>query len=227
MNEIKRTRKKRKITNKMGSKAVVSVYLIISLCAAIFVTRGVAQMQNPQAIPGLFPPGLVPIDLVKCWSSLFTVQGCYLLISSNVGRLSYRPRMCLGNLQLIFFWKIENVEAACCKMQMLASYVSFESFFPPSSRTIVRAIPGLFPLGLVPIDLVKCWSSLFTVQGCVLAISNSFFSGKFENVEAACCKVFSTLDANCWPHMFPLNPFFPPLLKDNCARIIPNSPAHN
>jgi len=120
IDEIKRTREKRKITNKMGSKAVVSVYLIISLCAAIFVTRGVAQMQNPQAIPGLFPPGLVPI-----------------------------------------------------------------------------------------------------------AISNSFFSGKIENVEAACCKVFSTLDANCWPHMFPLNPFFPPLLKDNCARIIPNSPAHN
>ncbi|ESQ38659.1 hypothetical protein EUTSA_v10029285mg [Eutrema salsugineum] len=37
---------------------------------------------------------------------------------------------------------------------------------------------------------------------------------------------FSTLDANCWPHMFPLNPFFPPLLKDNCARIVPNSPTH-
>nr|VDD21780.1 unnamed protein product [Brassica oleracea] len=121
----------------MGSKAVVSVYLIISLCAAIFVTRGVAQMQNPQAIPGLFPPGLVPIDLVKCWSSL--------LPSKDVS-----------------------------------------------------------------------WQS-----------PTHFFSGKIENVEAACCKVFSTLDANCWPHMFPLNPFFPPLLKDNCARIIPNSPAHN
>ncbi|ESQ38658.1 hypothetical protein EUTSA_v10029307mg [Eutrema salsugineum] len=48
----------------------------------------------------------------------------------------------------------------------------------------------------------------------------------FENVEAACCKAFSTLDANCWPHMFPLNPFFPPLLKENCARIVPNSPTH-
>ncbi|XP_013617053.1 PREDICTED: uncharacterized protein LOC106323486 [Brassica oleracea var. oleracea] len=83
-----------------------------------------------------------------------------------------------------------------------------------------QAIPGLFPPGFVPIDLVKCWSSLFTVQGCVLAISNSFFSGKFENVEAACC-VFN------FRYMFPLNPFFPPLLKDNCARIIPNSPAHN
>ncbi|KAJ4911443.1 hypothetical protein Rs2_06064 [Raphanus sativus] len=121
----------------MGSKTIVSVYLIISLCASIFITRGVAQIQNPQANPGLFPPGLVPVDLVKCWSSLFNVQGC------------------------------------------------------------------------------------------VLAISNSFLSGNFENVEAACCKVFSTLDANCWPQMFPLNLFFPPLLKDNCARIVPNSPAHN
>ncbi|WZY75956.1 hypothetical protein YC2023_022340 [Brassica napus] len=217
----------------MGSKAVVSVYLIISLCAAIFVTRGVAQMQNPQAIPGLFPPGLVPIDLVKCWSSLFTVQGCVLAISNS-----------------FFSGKFENVEAACCKVfstldaNCWPHMFPLNPFFPPllkdncaritpnspahnSQMQNPQTIPGLFPPGLVPIDLVKCWSSLFTVQGCVLAISNSFFSGKFENVEAACCKVFSTLDANCWPHMFPLNPFFPPLLKDNCARITPNSPAHN
>ncbi|CAN7039269.1 unnamed protein product [Brassica rapa subsp. trilocularis] len=208
----------------MGSKAVVSVYLIISLCAAIFVTRGVAQMQNPQAIPGLFPPGLVPIDLVKCWSSLFTVQGCVLAISNS-----------------FFSGNFENVEAACCKVfstldaNCWPHMFPLNPFFPPllkdncalAQMQNPQAIPGLFPPGLVPIDLVKCWSSLFTVQGCVLAISNSFFSGKFENVEAACCKVFSTLDANCWPHMFPLNPFFPPLLKDNCARITPNSPAHN
>ncbi|CAN7039277.1 unnamed protein product [Brassica rapa subsp. trilocularis] len=208
----------------MGSKAVVSVYLIISLCAAIFVTRGVAQMQNPQAIPGLFPPGLVPIDLVKCWSSLFTVQGCVLAISNS-----------------FFSGNFENVEAACCKVfstldaNCWPHMFPLNPFFPPllkdncalAQMQNPQAIPGLFPPGLVPIDLVKCWSSLFTVQGCVLAISNSFFSGTFENVEAACCKVFSTLDANCWPHMFPLNPFFPPLLKDNCARITPNSPAHN
>ncbi|KAL0824718.1 hypothetical protein Bca101_048395 [Brassica carinata] len=200
----------------MGSKAVVSVYLIISLCAAIFVTRGVAQMQNPQAIPGLFPPGLVPIDLVKCWSSLFTVQGCVLAISNS-----------------FFSGKFENVEAACCKVfstldaNCWPHMFPLNPFFPPLLKDNCARDSRTFPPGLVPIDLVKCWSSLFTVQGCVLAISNSFFSGKFENVEAACCKVFSTLDANCWPHMFPLNPFFPPLLKENCARIIPNSPAHN
>ncbi|AED96285.1 putative Prolamin-like domain-containing protein [Arabidopsis thaliana] len=121
----------------MGSKTILSVILIVSLCVAIFVTQGVAHMQTPPTtVPGIFPPGL-------------------------------------------------------------------------------------------PIDLVKCWSSLFNVEGCVLEIAKSIFSGKFENVEAACCKAFSTLDANCWPHMFPLNPFFPPLLKDSCARIVPNSPTHN
>ncbi|XP_056844726.1 uncharacterized protein LOC108833885 [Raphanus sativus] len=86
-------------------------------------------------------------------------------------------------------------------------------------------IPGFFSPGS-PVDLIKCWSSLFSVEGCVLEISRSIFSGKFENVEAACCKAFSTLDANCWPHMFPLNPFFPPLLKENCAGI-PNFSAHS
>ncbi|CAA7057814.1 unnamed protein product [Microthlaspi erraticum] len=95
------------------------------------------------------------------------------------------------------------------------------------TQGVAQVQPPLTTPGFVlpgsPIDLVKCWSSLFNVEGCVLEISKSIFSGKFENVEAACCKVFSTLDANCWPQMFPLNPFFPPLLKDNCARIVPNS----
>ncbi|CAH8263871.1 unnamed protein product [Arabidopsis lyrata] len=120
----------------MGSKAVVSILLMVSLCGTISFTQGVAEMQKQPTFPGLFPPGL-------------------------------------------------------------------------------------------PIDLVKCWSSLFNVEGCVLEISKSIFSGKFENIEGACCKAFSALDANCWPHMFPLNPFFPPLLKDICARIVPNSPTHN
>ncbi|CAA7051861.1 unnamed protein product [Microthlaspi erraticum] len=77
-----------------------------------------------------------------------------------------------------------------------------------------------------PVDIEKCWSSLFNVEGCVLELFKSVFSGKFGNVGVSCCKAYSTIDANCWPHMFPLNPFFPPLLKDNCAHIVPNSPAH-
>ncbi|CAL9244721.1 unnamed protein product [Arabidopsis halleri] len=87
---------------------------------------------------------------------------------------------------------------------------------PPQSKSLPSS----------PIDLEKCWSSLFNVHGCVLELYKSVFSGKFGNVGIACCKAYSTIDANCWPHMFPLNPFFPPLLKDNCAHIVPNLPAH-
>ncbi|CAH8384489.1 unnamed protein product [Eruca vesicaria subsp. sativa] len=101
----------------MGWEAVVSVYLIICLYAAIFDPRGVTEMQNPR-------------------------------------------------------------------------------------------IPGIFPPGLVPVDLVKCWSSLFNIQGCVLGLSASFLSGKFENIEAEYCKAFSSLDANCWPHVS-FESFFP------------------
>ncbi|KAG7612796.1 Prolamin-like domain [Arabidopsis suecica] len=91
-------------------------------------------------------------------------------------------------------------------------------------QTPPTTVPGIFPPGL-PIDLVKCWSSLFNVEGCVLEIAKSIFSGKFENVEAACCKAFSTLDANCWPHMFPLNPFFPPLPRI-AALVLSPTPLH-
>lgn len=83
----------------------------------------------------------------------------------------------------------------------------------------VPTIPGLFPPGS-PIDIPKCWSSLFNVQGCIQEIYKSFFSGQFANIEAECCKTFSAIDTNCWPHMFPLNPFFPPLLKNICAHIV-------
>ncbi|VVB17846.1 unnamed protein product [Arabis nemorensis] len=87
-------------------------------------------------------------------------------------------------------------------------------------------IPSIFP-PISPIVPIKCWSALFNVQGCVLEIYNSIFAGQFGNIGATCCKTFSTIDANCWPQMFPLNPFFPRLLKDNCARIVPNSPPRN
>ncbi|CAA7051863.1 unnamed protein product [Microthlaspi erraticum] len=77
-----------------------------------------------------------------------------------------------------------------------------------------------------PVDLEKCWMSLFNVEGCVLELIQSVFSGKYGKVGVACCKAFSTIDANCWPYMFPLNPFFPPLIKDSCAHIVPKLPAH-
>ncbi|KAG7545005.1 Prolamin-like domain [Arabidopsis suecica] len=105
---------------------------------------------------------------------------------------------------------------AICAAILITPGIAHDDQPPPRSQ---------FPPDF-PIDLEKCWSSLFNTQGCVFELLKSVFSGQFGNVGVACCKAFSTIDANCWPHMFPLNPFFPPLLKDNCAHIVPNSPTH-
>jgi hypothetical protein len=107
--------------------------------------------------------------------------------------------------------------------------------FPPllkdgCSRIISGAPTHTKPQFLVipgsPIDLTKCLSSLVNVEGCVTEIYKSVFTGKFGNVGYMCCKAFSAVDVKCWPQMFPLNPFFPPLLKKECSPINAATPTH-
>ncbi|CAN8254884.1 unnamed protein product [Cochlearia groenlandica] len=81
----------------------------------------------------------------------------------------------------------------------------------------VSNIPGFSASGS-PIDIAKCWSFIFDVQGCVQEIYDSIFLDRLDNVGTACCEAFLVVDTSCWPHMFPSNPFFPHLLRDNCAR---------
>ncbi|CAN8278313.1 unnamed protein product [Cochlearia groenlandica] len=85
---------------------------------------------------------------------------------------------------------------------------------------VLQVRPGLSQLipRPNPRDFAKCWLSLFNVKGCVQEIYKSMiFSHKFNHVGTECCKAFSAIDTNCWPRMFPSNPFFPLLLKDKCA----------
>ncbi|CAH2070040.1 unnamed protein product, partial [Thlaspi arvense] len=49
----------------------------------------------------------------------------------------------------------------------------------------------------------------------ILEINKIVFTGKFESVGTKCSKVFMEVDEKCWPQMFPLNPLFPPILKDD------------
>ncbi|XP_062010498.1 uncharacterized protein LOC133726876 [Rosa rugosa] len=78
------------------------------------------------------------------------------------------------------------------------------------------SIPGLFPPG-TPQDALKCWSSLTGISGCVMEIFQSVFSLQLGTIGADCCKAFLSIEESCLPKMFPLTPFFPPLLKNFCA----------
>ncbi|EOA14651.1 hypothetical protein CARUB_v10027912mg [Capsella rubella] len=67
-------------------------------------------------------------------------------------------------------------------------------------------------------NITKCLSTVMNIPGCIAEISQSIVTGKFGNIGPACCKAFLEAEAKCIPKV-PVNPFFPPMLKEQCSRI--------
>ncbi|XWS52516.1 hypothetical protein CRYUN_Cryun11dG0077200 [Craigia yunnanensis] len=65
-------------------------------------------------------------------------------------------------------------------------------------------------------DLAGCLSSFTSVEGCIEAIDKAVSDKTFDNLEHACCKAITLLADNCWPIIFPDQPFVPFLLKTVC-----------
>ncbi|KAL1221997.1 hypothetical protein V5N11_013718 [Cardamine amara subsp. amara] len=89
-------------------------------------------------------------------------------------------------------------------------------------------LPYLFPFQPIPgmpglPDVTKCWSLVMDIPGCLAEISQSIFTLQFGNLGPACCKAFLEVEANCIPKI-PFNPFFPPMLKEQCSRIVGATP---
>ena len=89
-------------------------------------------------------------------------------------------------------------------------------------------IPFLYPIQPNPgmpglPDIMKCWSSVMDIPGCLVEISQYIFTGQFGNIGPACCKAFLEAEANCIPKL-PFNPFFPPMLKEQCSRTVGAAP---
>ncbi|EOA15254.1 hypothetical protein CARUB_v10028653mg [Capsella rubella] len=88
--------------------------------------------------------------------------------------------------------------------------------FPP----IQFPFPNPFqPMPGMP-DLTKCWSTVMDLPGCLAEIRQAVMTGKFWTVGPACCKAFLDAEANCTPNL-PFNPFFPPMLKQQCMKNAP------
>lgn len=103
----------------------------------------------------------------------------------------------------------------CVAVSVNAQLPQFPIPFPfPFQPSL--GIPGL------P-DITKCWSSVMNVPGCIIEISQSIFTGHFGNIGPACCKAFLEGETNCMPNL-PFNPFFPPMLKEQCSRIVGQLP---
>ncbi|KAK0574659.1 hypothetical protein LWI29_026830 [Acer saccharum] len=85
----------------------------------------------------------------------------------------------------------------------------------------LAAEPEFPPLFGQDPNVAKCLSTLQSVQGCVQEIITSFLSHQVKLIGPACCKALNEVDDNCWPKVFPLDPFFPTLLKNYCATVVP------
>lgn len=83
---------------------------------------------------------------------------------------------------------------------------------------IAAAASSIVPFGSAneTQDLGECLSSFLSVEGCIEAINKAVLDKKFDELKHACCKAITLLGDNCWPVLFPDQPFVPFLLKAVC-----------
>ncbi|KAL5783411.1 hypothetical protein ACOSP7_008440 [Xanthoceras sorbifolium] len=179
------------------SPKIISMKLMV-VCIAMLVSTGLAQLPLPlQPVP----------ELQKCWAAITSAPGCIMEIYGSLlsGQIvSVGPVCCAA---------ITQVSENCWPMMFPAN-----PFFPPLLKNFCAApspkaaggnaasrmaLPGLLP-PVNATEYAECWSSLANVSG----------------IGPACCKAVTEIKDKCWPKIFPFNPFFPPLLKSTCAKLI-------
>ncbi|KAF8391090.1 hypothetical protein HHK36_023390 [Tetracentron sinense] len=77
--------------------------------------------------------------------------------------------------------------------------------------------------GLDP-EIGQCLASLQIVEGCIEEVLTSFLSFQVGLLGPKCCSAIIKISETCWPKIFPLNPLFPPMLKDYCAHLATPGP---
>ncbi|KAF9606714.1 hypothetical protein IFM89_028090 [Coptis chinensis] len=107
--------------------------------------------------------------------------------------------------------------AACLAVSMISPTVAQLPLPPFFGGLPFPPLPGQ--------DIQQCLSSLQNVNGCLAEIFASFTSGRAGQLGPACCKAITDINTSCWPKLFPFNPFFPPLLIGNCAKVLGAAPS--
>ncbi|EFH39833.1 predicted protein [Arabidopsis lyrata subsp. lyrata] len=102
----------------------------------------------------------------------------------------------------------------CIALSANAQLPQFPAPFPfPFPFLPSPGVPGL------P-DITKCLSSFMNIPGCIAEfwpVANPL--RKFVNIGPACCKAILEAETNCILQL-PFNPFFPPMLKEQCSKTV-------
>ncbi|KAF9592869.1 hypothetical protein IFM89_018423 [Coptis chinensis] len=96
-----------------------------------------------------------------------------------------------------------------------------------TARIPLLPLVGTLPFPLLPgQDIQQCMPSFQSVNGCLVEIFASSVSGRVGQLGVACCKAITEIKTICWPKLFPLiNPSFPPLLMNNCDKVLGVAPS--
>jgi hypothetical protein len=191
-------------------------------------------------VPGLLPLEPLNQDIQQCWSSLSSGQGCITEIIGSLvsGKITLFGPSCCKAITVIsdkcwpklfpfnpfvpsLFTNFCNNKSGRTAPSPLGTDQTIESKL--SMPGLLLPFPGLSP-GQSGQDILQCWSSLTSIEGCINEIYGSLSKGKFGVSGPACCKAITDVSDKCWAKMFPLNPMFPPLLKSNCAPIAGAAP---
>ncbi|PIA33091.1 hypothetical protein AQUCO_04200092v1 [Aquilegia coerulea] len=192
-----------------------------------------AQLQPPSF--GMMPP-FVHKEVQQCWSSFRNVNGCLWevygsFINGKVGALG--PACCKAITEINtncwpkmfpFNPYFPPLLKAYCAMNGSQPPITLDSAEDVSSTKVLTIASEIKPedasldtFELADPNVGKCLASFQTTQGCTQEIISSFFSFQVRPLGPSCCKALTSIDSNCWPKLFPFNPFFPPLLKNYCA----------
>ncbi|KDO73582.1 uncharacterized protein LOC102621105 [Citrus sinensis] len=196
--------------------------MLIAVCIAILVPTGLGQEvptlpfgQIPGEIPGL----LVPIsDVIECWSSLTNIPTCLTEIYGSFlgGQIGQIGPACCDAINRI---------SGSCWPKMFPLSPSFPSLLknycalPPSLASEAKAVSKVSIPTVNVTEIKECWSSITSSEGCALEIFKSRTIGQITGIGPACRETVTRINGECWPKMFPFNPFFPPLFKNRRPKV--------
>ncbi|KAJ4708983.1 ECA1 gametogenesis related family protein [Melia azedarach] len=205
--------------------------MVILVSIAMLIATGLGQVTPIPPftqILGLLSP--LP-DVIKCWSSLTSIPSCLTEVYGS---------FLLG--------QIGKIDPVCCEAineindNCWPKMFPLNPFFPPliknfcaapplqaiGTRRFSSQKPLIIPhVGVNVTEITECWKPITNTEGCTLEVYKSLTTGHIVgSIGSACCKIITEINNKCWPNkMFPYNPFFPPLLKGTCAKVITAAPA--
>ncbi|PKI33656.1 hypothetical protein CRG98_045950 [Punica granatum] len=90
---------------------------------------------------------------------------------------------------------------------------------PTSQQSATSPSPLVNLPGPPPLTGAGCWASLKGIKGCIWQILDFAYSGSVSQIGGDCCQAFVAIPEDCWTKMFPFQPSFGPLVRDNCKAI--------